>query len=329
MKLNFGQDVLVLPGAVLSVCEEADAPSLRVLLWLASDLSLAEKPRQLSKLTGCSESAVKKAIALWKRAGILSEDGAAVETMATSAAAEEKSAPRKLLKPADTLPTYTMDELAALIEERQGMRELIDAAQQTMGMMFRPVEINILVGMVDYLQMDEDCILLLLAHCRKMGKKSMRAIEKYAYSLVDAGITDAEALEEHIRESELLHTLEGEVRTMFGLKSRALTSKEGKMLTEWLSFGYGSDVIRRAYEITVSSTDKASIPYAHAILTRWHSEGLRTAEEIDAQLAKDAEQKNKPTEPTLGNSFDTYDFFDAALRRAYDDMGIGDDMRKD
>lgn len=329
MKFNFGQDVLVLPGSVLSSCEEADAASLRVLLWLASDLSLAEKPRQLSKLAGCSESAVKKWISFWARAGVLAEDGAAVETVASPAVKEEKNAPPKLLKPADAVPAYSMDELASIIEERRGMRELIDAAQQTMGRMFRTVEINTLVAMVDYLQMDEDCILLLLAYCQRIGKKSMRSIEQYAYALVNDGITNAEALEEHIRESELIHSLEGEVRTMFGLKSRALTGKEAKMLSEWVSFGYGSDVIRRAYEITVNSTDKASLSYAHAILKRWNSEGLRTAEEIDARLAEENAQKNKPDAPTLGNSFDTDYFLRVAMERSFDDLGISKDERKD
>ena len=52
MKLNFGQEVVVLPAAALS-CSDADAVQLRVLLWLASDLSLAGKPKQLAKLSDC------------------------------------------------------------------------------------------------------------------------------------------------------------------------------------------------------------------------------------------------------------------------------------
>ena len=50
MKLNFGQEVLVLPASVLSCCDDIDAAYLRVLLWLASDLTLAQKPKQLAKL---------------------------------------------------------------------------------------------------------------------------------------------------------------------------------------------------------------------------------------------------------------------------------------
>lgn len=320
MKFQFGQDVLVLPGAVLSCCEGADAVTLRTLLWLAGDPTLAEKPRQLAKLVDADERAVKKAIAFWTEHGVIATaDGKAVPVMQTvqpephSIDQKEK---RTLVKRADTLPVYTSTELAELIEHRQGMRELVDEAQQILGKMFNPSEINILVGMVDYLAMDEDCILLLLAHCKNIGKSNLRAIEKYAYSLVDDGITDAEALEEKIARLELMHSFEGEVRAMFGLKARAWTSKEKKMLGAWCDFGYGADVVRRAYEITVGAINEPSLPYAHSILTRWNSEGLRTLQEIDALLEKEAQAKGDQT--SLGNSFDTDDFFEAALRRSFD-----------
>ena len=319
MKLNFRQDVLVLPASVLSCCEDADAASLRVLLWLAGDLSLAAKPRQLAKLSDCSEREVARAIDLWVSKQILTEeqDGEAVAAMATvkDVAQKAEKKERRILQRADTLPVYTSSELAELIEKRQGMRELVDEAQQILGKMFNPSEINILVAMVDYLSIDEDCILLLLAHCKRIGKSNLRSIEKYAYSLVDDGITEAFALEERFRQLELLHTFEGEVRTLFGMKSRALTSKEKKMLQKWCEFGYGIDVVQRAYDITVSATNTPSPAYANAILERWNSEGLKTAAEIDAKLAEEAIAKGDGT--SLGNSFDTDDFFEAALQRSF------------
>ena len=67
MKLNFLQDALVLPGAVLSC--NATLTQLRVLLWLASDLSLAQKPKQLAKLpdgiVGLQRTAHVEELATW------------------------------------------------------------------------------------------------------------------------------------------------------------------------------------------------------------------------------------------------------------------------
>ena len=108
---------------------------------------------------------------------------------------------------------------------------------------------------------------------------------------------------------------------MFGMKARALTSRESKCLKGWIAMGYGIEVIRLAYEMTVNATNEPSVPYANAILERWNAEGWRTLEEIQAQL--DAEKAKKEGaaatdsdgHSVLGNSFDTDDFFKAALER--------------
>ena len=319
MKFDFGKDVLVLPGTVLSLCNTADGVQIRTLLWLASDLSLAQKPRQLARLVDCSEGEVASAIDFWRCRGVLTGDeAAAIPVMAEPQPAPKKEK-RTLLRRADTLPNYTSTELAELIEHRHGLREMVDEAQQILGKIFNPSEVNILVGMVDYLALEEDCILLLLAHCKRIGKNNLRAIEKYAYTLVDAGITDATSLEERIVQIELFYSFEGEVRALFGMKSRALSTKEKRMLQAWCDYGYGIEIVRRAYDITINATNEPSVAYANAILERWHSEGVKTVEEVDALLAREAEQKGEGTK--LGNSFDTDDFFEAALQRSFDNNG--------
>ena len=322
MKFNYQHEVLTLPAAALTA--DADATSLRVLLWLASDLSLAEKPRQLAKLADCDARAVKNALAFWREQGVLvSEGGESVPVMATAQKTPRVTEPRKSektrLRRADELPSYTSTEIADLLESRAAMRAVVDEAQRILGKMFNPSEVNILVCMVDYLGMSEECVLMLLAHCKRIGKTNLRAIEKYAYTLADreVNIADAAALEEEFRLIEAMHSFEGEVRAMFGMKSRALTAKEGKLLRAWTAYGYDIEIVRIAYEITVGATNDASMAYAGAILDRWHSEGLHTREQILSTIEKEKQAKDKTM---LGNSFDTDDFFEAALRRSMENM---------
>ena len=203
------------------------------------------------------------------------------------------------------------------MESRASVRATVDEAQRILGKMFNPSDVNILVGMLDYLSLSEECILLLLAYCKDIGKTNLRAIEKYAYTLVDKGITDAEAMEEEFRVARLMHAFEGQVRALFGMQKRSLTSRESKMLAAWASFGYGIDVVREAYEMTVTATNEPSVAYANAILERWNAEGLKTLDEIRAAQEK-RKQEHKPADSTtLGNSFDTDDFFEAALQRSF------------
>ena len=325
MKLNFGQEVLVLPASVLSHLDTATPEQLRALLWLASDLSLISKHKQLAKLAGCDAVTARNAIDFWCSRGVLGNASEnAVPVMATISA----DAPvKKKLQRADELPNYTSTELAELLEARASVRILIDEAQRILGKMFNPNDVNIMVGMLDYLGMNEECILLLLAHCKRIGKSNLRAIEKYAYTLVDKGINDVEAMEEEICRVEAMHTFEGEVRALFGMKSRALTSKENKMLASWLSFGYDINIVRMAYEITVNATGEPSVAYANAILEKWNANGWKTVAEIEAGMNAEREKRegSNSANKALGNSFDTDDFFEAALQRGFRERSRGEE----
>ncbi len=315
LKWNYGQSVLVLPASVLTA--DATAEQLRVLLWLASDASLLGKPAQLAKLADVERSAVSEILEYWRSCGVLTDGEEPAAPIASSKTAKKKIATseKKTLQRADELPVYNTEELSDMMEKRASLRILLDACQNIFGKMFNPHEINILFGMVDYLKLDEEYILILLAHCKRLEIKSFRQVERYAISLMDKGITTADALEACVQEMEAAHQLEGVIRQMFGLKSRALTAKEKNAIEKWTSYGYSEDVIRRAYEITVNSTGNASIPYANSILERWHSLGLKTAEEIDRQLAEERTEKEGKT--TLGSSFQINDFFEAALRKSF------------
>ena len=316
MKLNFWQEVLVLPASVLSHLDSATPEQLRVLLWLASDLTLASKHKQLAKLAGCDVAVARDAVKFWCEHGVMGEEGEA--SVAAMAPVSIEAPIKKKLQRADELPNYTSTELAELLEARASVRVLIDEAQQILGKIFNPNDVNIMVGMLDYLGMNEECILLLLAHCKKIGKSNLRAIEKYAYTLVDKGINDVESMEAEICTVEAMHTFEGEIRSLFGMKSRALTSKESKMLAAWLSFGYDIGIVRMAYEITVNATGEASLPYTNAILEKWNANAWKTAAEIEAGMNAEREKREGASnKKELGNSFDTDDFFEAALERGF------------
>ena len=213
---------------------------------------------------------------------------------------------------------FTLGMGAGNVVSRLLGEKKIDEAQRILGKMFNPSDVNIMVGMLDYLGMNEECILLLLAHCKKIGKSNLRTIEKFAYTLVDKGINDVEAMEAEICAMEAMYTFEGEVRALFGMKTRAMTSKESKMLSAWLSFGYDISIVRMAYEITVNATGEASLPYTNAILEKWNANGWKTAAEIEAGMNAEREKReNAANKKELGNSFDTDDFFEAALQRGF------------
>lgn len=340
-KWNYGQGVLVLPSTV----PEADATpeQLRVLLWLASDPTLFAKPAQLARLAGADREEIGDILDFWQSVGVLSNGKEAQESKKAQRKPTDKPAKSATAKPmadtkpateakpaleakpaaeakpaflarADELPNYSTAELSDLLEKSQSLRMLVNEAQNIWGKVFNPYEAQLLVGLSDYLRLDNEYILLLLAHSKRIGKKSLREVERYALRLVDDGVTDAAALEEFVKRTEARRTLQGKIRAMFGLGSRSFTAKENAMLDNWISYGYGEDIIRRAYEITVGAINEPSLPYANSILERWRSEGLDTAAQIDAKLDAEREKKGQAV---MTGSFDTDDFFEAALKRSF------------
>ena len=320
-RIHYGDGVLCLPQAVLSLLERADADTLKVLLYIASsqNTSVAHIAQALS----IDAQAVKQAIAFWRGAGLI--DDAATDK-ATPAVPSDSAESTKKVRVEDsalapkspaptTLPRYTTEELSALLEKRSELALLVDECARVFGKVFNTHETGLLLGMVDYLGVDGEYLLLLLAHCAKIGKKSLRYVEKIAFSLYDEGITDLPALQERLKRMEKLADAEGKIRSTFGISSRALTAKERKTIDAWLStMNYSFDVILRAYEMTVDAIGKPSIPYTNSILERWAAAGLHTPEQIE-QAEQQRAASASPV--TAGNSFDTDDFFGAALSRSF------------
>lgn len=320
MKLtfNYGQQVVVLPlQPLLARAEQATKRDLKLLLVLAADARVREdydaEADRIAAEAGVTRSQLDQALRFWQGTGVIDVTGE--EEIEAAPAAETKAdAPKKPLARAEALPDYTSDQLSQLLETRTEARSLIDAAQQTCGRMFTTMEVSVVLGMLDALGLEEEYILTLLAWCTQHGKKSIRYAEKMALSLCDEEeIRDAEALNRYLREREAKEGAISRLRTMFGADARSLTQKEKNAITRWLdSFGYGEEIIARAYEMTVNAIAKPSIPYADSILTRWHSEGITTIEDIDADTRARSEAKGGTP-----SSFDTDEYFEDALKRSY------------
>ena len=197
------------------------------------------------------------------------------------------------------------------------VRDLVDCCQNISGEIFSPSAVEIILGLHDYLGLAPEYIMLLFAHAKKLGKTSVRYVETTAIELADEGITSYQDLEERLKAREIRQTMDTFVRKLFGIQTRALIPKEKEMLDNWIfKMHYDRDIIERAYEITVTNTGKPAIAYANKVLVNWHEAGLKTLAEIDEAL--DAYKKAREGQVSDGTSFDTNDFFEAAIRRSYE-----------
>ena len=321
---HFGERVLVLPATLTAHLDKASKKDIAILLALAAEpmaqLDLSAAMPLITARNGYTADEINAALAFWRGAGVISTqtDDApiSVSAVATEAATV---APRVIAEKG--LPTYSTEELSDILARRGELAQLVDDAQQAFGKIFNMSEIAIIAGLVDYLGLTGEYVLLLLTHCRNMEKKSLRYVEKMAITLHDQGLHGARELERHLQNVEMMASATGRVRTIFGVTERALTAKEKAMIERWVcEMKYDGEMLTRAYEMTVDAIGKASMPYANKILENWFKQGLKTLDEAKAAEFEFKKTKKAENEKPA-QSFDDDEFFEAALKKSYKNLG--------
>ncbi len=344
--INYGEKALMLPSVDPAVLSRATADDLRVLLCLcASDTSLSGENMDdlcsaVGRAAGCGAITAAASVSFWRSIGVIELS----ETASKAESVREK--PTKALdtiekitdnvtvrRAAGQLPHYTVSELSDLLENHPEARENIDECNRIWGDMLNQQEIGALLIFMDYLKLDWDYILSLVARCvedmdRMGARHSMRYVEKTAIAYHDEGICTLDALQEKFRALDKLRGAEGKLRALFGMGERKLTPKETKFFSVWLhDFGYDYDIIELAYNAAVDAKGEPKMSYINSILANWDKDGLRTTAAVEeSQRRFRAEKERRKTDPKKGQpsaqegSFDTENFFDAAVRRSLGDI---------
>ena len=319
IEFNYGKRLAVLPAIALDNIDRASKLDIKVLLAIsgAMDIKGCSLVETIADNLAVKPSEVDDSLAFWCKLGVINIlDANTNETEERAIEPEKTVASKTLVRRSDEMPTYTTDELSSIIEKRAALSCLLVDAQNAFGKVFNTREVNVVIGMVDYLGLGFDYVQSLLEYCHRIGKKSLNYAEKLAFSFVESGIDTLDSLKEKIAELEAIASNENAVRKLFGVNARAFTAKEKKCIELWFGkFGYDIEVVTLAYEMTVAAINEAKIPYTHRILERWYDENLKTADEIRSSIEQYKLQKDEKKE--TDGSFDTDDFFEAALKRSY------------
>ena len=326
---HYETSAAVIPSRVIECLNDATGDDMAVLI---AALRVGEHfdPDETCRELGITKKTLDSALAFWERNGIISVEGAKRSGRSVPLGkknvktGEEKqkseSEPKETPLKRSEVPPMTTEEVARFLEGNKKARLLIKDVEKAFGKILTRSEVSIVVGLLDHLSIDPEYVMLLVAHAKERDKCSVRYVETLAFSFFDNGITTYSALVEEMAAVEAAESFEGTVRKIFGLGNRALTKKEKTLIKTWCSdWGYGKEMVTEAYEITVNSTNKPSLPYANAILEKWHSLGFKTVEEARQYQQENAsDAKKKKAGSKSASSFDTDDFFEAALKRSYE-----------
>ena len=242
---------------------------------------------------------VTKSLEYWAAAGILEIDGVSLSANTVSTVASKKN----------EAPSYTGEQVRRLVDSNPDFKNLADCAQGVLEKDFTPNDYNSLLQLKTYYKFSDEYILMLLAYCQENDTASWAYIRKVSKSLYDEGVDTYEKLEEHFKARRNKRSLEYKVRKLFGVGMREFTKKERTYFDTWVELKYSYELIKLAYEISVDNGKGANWSYTAKILENWHVSGVKTVEDAENTIAKNKDRLN-------ASSFDTDDFFEAALKRS-------------
>ena len=251
--------------------------------------------RRLADTLHLLASDVRRAWEYWEAEGLVrlhpQADGEDVDIEFLPFAAAETApvpiTPRAAV--AKERPDYSVEELTQHAEENEEVRRLFAVAEKLYGKALHYTELNLLLGLRDWLHLPSAVIEVLLEYCLSNGHKNGRYIEKVALDWADNGITTVEAAEETIR---LFSGDYREIMRAFGQSRRDPNPKEIEYMKKWrTAYAMPLELVTEACDRTILQTGQAKFSYADKILSDWHAKGAFTKDAVDA--LEDAFRKEK------------------------------------
>ena len=323
LKLGLPANVTVVSNEFIDqYMAAANGEYVKVFLYLLrherEDLDLASIADALNH----TEADVKRALAYWKRTGVLTEDDREEADGREEFAPDPQIPERKRenfepdlrtpeRKQEDFEPTRrilgreesrlpetgdTYERMRRLSSDEE-FSALLYAVQQYLGKTFTQIECEKFAFFYDGLHMSGELLEYLAAYCAGGGHSSIRYIEKVAISWYQAGIRTREEAREY---TARFSGDTAAVLKAFGITGRTAGTAEQDFIRRWFKeYGFDKSLVVEACSRTITATGSASFPYADKILKGWSEQQVRTLKDVEA-LDRKRQQRKAEKEQAAG-----------------------------
>ena len=329
MKINY--QILLKP---LSECQgfcDMTAAELRVLVALIENGGRLDSAESLAKAAGTTAPRCMSALTLLSEMGLIKEENGAIADDAPeqlTASVTEEFEYRLRRGEIDETPAT---KVAKTIRD-ESLAEMYSECAVLFGKPSLPTDhTKILEALYTQYGLSPEYILTLASYMATKGTPNVSRLKNKALKLYDKGIDTVEELERYIADNERENTDVWELKRLIGIKSRNLSEAELEFVHRWYDeYGFTTEIIGEAYNISTIGTSRLSMPYMDKILSTWHAAGCRTLEECKSRAEKDsaglaaahkekakrAKPKTEAPKPRYG-SFDIDEAFKAAISRSF------------
>lgn len=323
LKLGLPANVTVVSNEFIDqYMAAANGEYVKVFLYLLrherEDLDLASIADALNH----TEADVKRALAYWKRTGVLTEDDReeadgreefapdpqiperkreefAPDSRTPERKQEDFEPTRRILGREESRLPETGDtyERMRRLSSDEEFSALLYAVQQYLGKTFTQIECEKFAFFYDGLHMSGELLEYLAEYCAGGGHSSIRYIEKVAISWYQAGIRTREEAREY---TARFSGDTAAVLKAFGITGRTAGTAEQEFIRRWFKeYGFDKSLVVEACSRTITATGSASFPYADKILKGWSEQQVRTLKDVEA-LDRKRQQRKAEKEQAAG-----------------------------
>lgn len=300
LDLGMWNQVFAVPCALVDRhLKLAGKEQLQVLLWALRHAGEGFTPENMAQALGMPEESAEEALEYWTNQGLLAESAGelcpAPQPEAVLPAAPAASAPvvQAEPEPRRTLPARKRMErpdtvqLAARMEESEGIRFLMQEAENVLGRTLSPAMTSLLLTITDDYGLPPEVTVMLLHYAQEVGKTATAYLDSVARDWAESNVFSLETAEAKLQDLSRRRLAWNKVAAAAGLSKRSPSKREEGFALRWVEeWNFTQEMLSAAYERCVDNTGKFSVAYMDRVLESWHTAGVRSPEELAAHEEK-------------------------------------------
>lgn len=269
----------------------ANGDYVKVYLYLLRHAGKSLSLGEIAEALHYTEGDVKRAIAYWKKEGVLAGKEKEREALKKEEPVSEPSA-----EPAQNpvKPVYSK-ELVSRLSEDEDFTQLIYIAQKYMNKVFTQRECQIFAYLYGELGLPAELLEYLVEYCVQNGHVSIRYMETVALNWHQKRLVTVEEAKAY---SASFNKDSFAVMKAFGLNDRRPADTEKRFIETWFgAYGFSREVVLEACNRTIEATHTPSFAYANKILSVWKKAGVKNLSDVeDLDMIRQKQEKEKGEE---------------------------------
>lgn len=250
----------------------ADEKQLKVLLYYLRHSGENINSKIISENLNIGEKDVENAVAFWQNTSIFSNQKTPVKVRLRQDSKANFVGRESMLD---------KEEALRMRGSSDGVQEVLKVAEASFGRPLNSDEIQLIGYICNDVGLPSPVIITLIKYCEINNHKNMKYIKKKAETWKERGIVNLEKADEEIKEQTDLQKFYNYIQKTFRLIA-PLVDDQKKIAIKWFEKKYNMELIRRAYEISVSKINQINFKYINTVLENWEKAGIKKVSDLDS-----------------------------------------------